>query len=854
MLPNSYQRNVCRGLLASILLSVLALSSNAQGDGIAVGKPKVFDNRALTIMLEQLNQSLAQVQVVDQKSLAESLGLFQGSQTQEVSRSLSVSTLPLPGIKTTEQANSAGQLVPNQQTTDRAAINPSPPTLPDILATPNFQPKYGSSANDLLSDQINLSYQIFNLRMLLERSLSDRLWQDPTDSSRIGQRLQAVIGFDVTLDPPREAANCAAVVEITIAAKDPKIKFRPSLVAMMPQEKTYNSAALNSHSNAFGGSAVAKIVTIGYSERHRGQTFYVFRDTDTVSVERMGNPIGIPPNVRATTFGWEFRPVLGRKSVSPGARQVFAVLALPDFDQYLATPSGAPPTTAPPSKEDKSLSWVCREQPDGTTVCTWETIGFQTSRKNPSPPFEILVWSRVYWRKYDSKTLTTSMKKKELASPPRALCDADNPCAVPYTATIQGSLQPRIRDAKWFATDDKNVAITIVGDNFFSGTSVYLGGAVLDSEKAGLLIKSDQDLTLRTTLAAVASGNAVLNGRYGGSVPVETTLPGAAAGGVEINSIRVNRFPGRTTADLFVLLQGRGGRELKIEDFKGVCNPVVQVGSVPLPPPYYYRQIPYEGSSGKVRCDMPLKAGQKCVELQAPIAVDLISKDLQVKFKCPFRGSLFEDSYVTYDPSIVKATILGTHDKTTALAIAGDQFDDRWTIQLDQPYVITKGPPSLGKLVLEGSTLLVLEVSSDTLKGYKNLVLVPPNGGQPIEVPIPEASATPTSPEPKLACTQPITIEQYSSRSVLCWGESLSGITAATFENVGLTIKLITDKNECTALAGPTSDKTGCFRVFLTRRVTRKPGRIEVLLHTKDDKFVVPLKVVVQPAATKPAP
>jgi hypothetical protein len=789
--------------VAGILLTVLAIPTRSQGDGIAVGKPKVFDNRALTLMLERLNQSLAQVQVVDQKSLSESLGLFQGSQTQEVSRSLSISTLPLPEIKTTSQANSAGQLIPSQQATDRAAVNPSSPGLPDALAAPGFQPKFGPSANDLLSDQVNLTYQIFNLRMLLERSLSDRLWQDPAIPGRIGQRLQAVIGFDITIDPPKGTKNCAAIVEITIAPKDSS--YPVSLVAMMPQEKTYNSAALDSHSSAFGGSAVVKMITIGYSERHRGQIFYLFRDTDTISVERMNNPPGAPAN--AITFGWQFRPVLGRKSVSPGARQLFAVLALPDFDKYLTVQTVAPPTAG---------------------------VSAETYRENTPPPFNILVWRRVYWRKYDSKTLTTSAKKKEIPGAATVLCDVVSPCPVPYTATIQGSLQPHLRDVKWSGTDDKNATVTVVGDNFFSGTNVYLGGATLDSEKTGLLIKSDQDLTLRTTLGAIASGDAVLNGRYSKSVPVEIPPPASLAGEIWINSVIVDKLRDGSAAKITLELTTTAS----LGEIREGCNPVLQVGSTVLPPPYIYSQ----------------SGGHIVVKVQAPN--ELVIKGAIVKVKCPFREGHPEGLALIQDPSDVKATLLGTEDKTkvATLAIEGVYFDQNWAVQLDQRYPVSQGSPAPGKLVLEGSKLLFLEVGSDVLKGYKNLLLLPPNGGQPIVVQIPEPSATPAASQPKLTCTQPIAVEQYSSRSVICSGEGLSTIAAATFENLSLTFKPVSEKGVCTAPVGSSSDKAECLRVFLTRQVTRKPGPIEVLLHTKDEKFVVPLKVMVEAAAAKPAP
>ena len=49
---------------------------------------------------------------------------------------------------------------------------------------------------------MNLSYQIVNLQMLLDRALSDRIY--PQGSSG-GTRLQTVLGFNVSLDPPRTA-------------------------------------------------------------------------------------------------------------------------------------------------------------------------------------------------------------------------------------------------------------------------------------------------------------------------------------------------------------------------------------------------------------------------------------------------------------------------------------------------------------------------------------------------------------------------------------------------------------------------------------------------------------------------
>jgi ACR3 family arsenite transporter len=45
-------------------------------------------------------------------------------------------------------------------------------------------------------------------------------------------RVQAIIGFDITIDPPKSAKDCAAIVEITIAPKD--VNLQPvSLVALL---------------------------------------------------------------------------------------------------------------------------------------------------------------------------------------------------------------------------------------------------------------------------------------------------------------------------------------------------------------------------------------------------------------------------------------------------------------------------------------------------------------------------------------------------------------------------------------------------------------------------------------------
>lgn len=225
-------------------------------NGISVGRPKVFDNRTLTIMLDTLSESLRNMQFVDQKSLAAAFNLLQGSRSSEVASNLTVSTLPIPSLKqetvtSTGNVTATGAPLPDTTkqttTTERAAIIPQPPSLETQPAFSGFNPNFGQNVSDLLSDQVNLTYQIFNLRMVLERSLSDRVLSNGKP------RRQAVLGFNITIDPPHTAKDAVAVVEITLNIEGSCQTDGLSRVSLMPQEKTYNAAALSTKSNAFGG-------------------------------------------------------------------------------------------------------------------------------------------------------------------------------------------------------------------------------------------------------------------------------------------------------------------------------------------------------------------------------------------------------------------------------------------------------------------------------------------------------------------------------------------------------------------------------------------------------------------------
>ena len=472
-------------------------------NGISVGRPKVFDNRSLTLKLEALRKSLQQQQTanatIDLKSVMSALANTQGLTQSEVSTVVSALVSP-----------TASSTAPSAPTFDSFATLPS-----------GFNPSFGPSASDLLNDQINLNYQIINLQMVLERALSDRLAEDckeTTDPRPNCTRLQTVLGFNVSIDPPRIANDAVAVVEVSLPRpasspprdpdsqpKDPNL----ALVALMPQEKTYNAAALSSSSHAYSGAVVANAFQVSGGYRKRNQTFYVYRDTDTLAYERMTAD-------GALVFGWMFRPVLGRRSVSPGFRQMFAVLSLPQVD--------------------------CdhQEMADNTTQS-----GDKKSSKSDCT-IQLKPTVRTYWKKYDRATqtsfeahdantsrnfwygLSATLGRPQIFDRSSYVNEANYASIPVYVHSSTGyeeDLRPVIEDVKWRSTGEKSVLVSVTGRNFFTNTQVKLGDSVFSADNKNLIINSDESFDIVASFDQLTSGPSSILGRYGLSVPLVAINP-----------------------------------------------------------------------------------------------------------------------------------------------------------------------------------------------------------------------------------------------------------------------------------------------------------------------------------------
>jgi len=67
----------------------------------------------------------------------------------------------------------------------------------------------------------------------------------------------------------------------------------------MPEEGSHNAATLSQKATGFGGALASAVFSVGYSVQKRSQTFYVYRDMDTVSYAP-------PSDSSVVHFGWQF--------------------------------------------------------------------------------------------------------------------------------------------------------------------------------------------------------------------------------------------------------------------------------------------------------------------------------------------------------------------------------------------------------------------------------------------------------------------------------------------------------------------------------------------------------------------
>lgn len=816
-------------------LSVFPRQSAAQTpeNGIHVNQPKVYDSRELTLMLDNLSAQLQASNYVNPQSLATALGNIQGFRNSDFSASFFANGAVGPGAANVFSGNTSGasdstsasnatgssasptitiNVAPSVSTGSTPTTSSTPtastgslgsqaPALPTLQTAPTYNPTFGPNSSDLLSDEVNLTYQVYNVSMLLDRSLTDRLYSG-------NSRLQAVVGFDIDLEPPKAAHDAVAVVEVSakmagcdsLQAADCSASTKPVLVALMPEQGSHNAATLSQSAVGFSGAVAAAVYSAGIAAQKRNQVFYLYRDMDTISFQKTSS------DAKSIDFGWQFRPVLGRHSVEAGIRHLMVVIGLPSKDTGSAAPQ----------------------------------LDFTVSTR---------------WLQYDAKRQTTSGSSFWHSLPPNGSVDYNQVEALTSTLT-QTDLGATVTSVRWIPTDSTNGVAIVEGNNFFPGTTVRVGPRVYQTSKDGLTLKSDKELEVSLPLSAAVSGG-IVSGRYGEAKPLVSDPTSLAAGGVEITHVQISP-EGEDNDELqidFNLLKGAAGNAINLTTLGNVLNdPIVLVNDKP--------------QTALVRWwsnDKPADDGTFPSHLITFLPAKELEKDSPtVSLLFPFEGSRWKSSLPTFNRSLKIVRMEG--NKSTRLLISaldpGEQLCKKdWYVQFEDGVAVHRTDRAGGSTDVKGAKLacldpdqsiLSLQIDAKTLKPYHQFLLVnvpghtkPDDPKSPLEQarsPIVGSipAAQPAPPAPTLEKDQKISIAQFETKPITFTGKHLDLVTKVLFDTVPLRIVKQEDKS---------------IVISLSRRETEKaPADIQLQLLSDGNDPVLASFSVTPAAKAVPAP
>ena len=302
--------------------------------GIVVNSPKQYDDHYLQSLLAGLQNRLAALNALDQGTLVSHVGNVQGADLRQSSFAIqgsgpstpSASTFTLaPGVTPFSSTSGSPTTTTPGTTTTTASTTPTAPapTAPALTMPSNL----AMGSLDTLNEEMQLASEITNLQLLLGGALSDQSLQTFT------------LGFPITIQPAsfedKDHKNRVAEVEVSVCAPASGGAYTPSIVTLLPRERTYDVAGLvdksflGSLSGVLGG-----VFSVGGSWFWSHQTFYLVQQQQTVAVQRASRPasdfIGrCQPASSTTTFAWQFRPVLGQPYVRPGTTQTFVQVGIP---------------------------------------------------------------------------------------------------------------------------------------------------------------------------------------------------------------------------------------------------------------------------------------------------------------------------------------------------------------------------------------------------------------------------------------------------------------------------------------------------------------------------------------------
>jgi len=338
---------------------------SASGNGIIVTAPKIYDDSALVLMLNAARLKLATLQAFDQAGLTSRIGAVTGATLSQQAISGQIMGPPIPQAVTqslgatgsTQTVNTAGSTGSLQTTTAPAGtttvqsvgstggqnvttnaglpvenvtttVAPQSAAVPAVPQLSAALPSTGFNISSLnaLNEMMQLNYEIANLQLLLEGSLTDRYIEGKHDI-----KPKTTLGFSITIQNPEQFRDAVAILEVQVVnppernKKDGEADLRepPAVTAILPREKTYNVANISDKMMSFGGGIVTQVINGGFSYLRGRKNYFIVQDQDTLAMMRES------ADDKSTVFSWQFRPVLGQRVVTAGLKQTFVQLAVP---------------------------------------------------------------------------------------------------------------------------------------------------------------------------------------------------------------------------------------------------------------------------------------------------------------------------------------------------------------------------------------------------------------------------------------------------------------------------------------------------------------------------------------------
>jgi hypothetical protein len=775
-----------------------------RGDnGIVVGQPKQFDERTLALMLQSLEARLASTQFPDPSGLYGSTGNFAGATASTSSMALSVRGPSTPSVTTTvgsaakdsfsadttrgsesgtsvedglttsttgnslsRTANNSGEYSTSaERQISHAAMAPPTAALPGQASNYSYQPRFGLSPEDLLAEQTSLFYQIVNLRLLLDRSLTDRIDIAP-ERDREGKpttvlngRGQAVLGFQISIDAAHKDA--VAEAEITIEGSNPK------LVSLLPRDKTYNVASITKDSKAIDVGAVVQFVGVGAGVGKTQESLYLVKDTDTVALERR-------PSANSVSFAWQFRPVLGRRTVEPGMRQVYALISLPE---------GA---------------------------SAWEGK----------------VTAATRWRRYDRKNKIAGGVVKgteQVTQYERQAMPIHNDGLTDFR------LRPQILTMKYDDIGNGQALVTVEGERFTPDTQLLLGDTVLDSPARGLVVANEKRLRVLVSAQKLAQTKPTLVNRYGAIefTPQYVQYPGdprwvehsqSPYEDIKLDKPVITvRDPQNSEVKVTLEAAPTAASDFNMRYRLDVYRPVIEVGGRVF------------GLGDAPFLSRTFSGSNRAAEITFVAPTQLLADARQLVFKNLLwnRGELTADIDMPHKFSAQSVTTLGSSGDRVQLAITGSGFSGDVKVQVGDDTFGTCAAPACNQLKLNNaagkSTMITLSPTKAQIKDTK-YVLVWQGAVQPV----PLLLTQPPPPVPTAKIIKPaesISVGKGDSEPVKLEGANFESIKEVLFEGKPLNFELDKDDKTILLLELPS---------FLTGEVGRK--RITFVM--KDDKKV----------------